>query len=214
MCVDKDELHSNSLSYLKSNLKLANDTLAVVYGIRERLEKMLRTNLSIIQHPVVDDNNESEDEEEVGNGVDDDQQQQPQSSLQKDQVFANKLAETIYGKTSGRTYTSIKDIVEEITDISLPSIYMLDKLLPNTIEHQTYNIDKSDDFKQKQIEINHAVLGRPTEKNKDIKGEELLSYLTPSFVQQQTAVQNQSSNNTDNETISINGAKLKGCFPN
>jgi hypothetical protein len=204
MCIDRTQFKSEGLSYLEDNDILANDTLNIVHGIKERLELMLKFDMNSIKHPepsIEESIDSNKDIESVSKHLD---------------VGVNVLKET-----TGRGYDRICKDMKKI-DVHLPSNYKINKQLPAKVESVSYMFSKSELTKVKEADIKEAILGEVVVKHEneilDFVSTDFVSpdFVLPDFQQQHLQSTNSNEHNVnseDNHNMNLAwGAKLHSSF--
>ena len=202
MCVDKKDLKDKRLTYLSKNVDLLNDALNIVFGLKEKIKGMLQLQEHSIQLPIPCDyiSDKEEEEEEIEGEI------IPQL---EDQDDLTKLGNSILSECSGQAYERIRKNIRTHAKKNLPSNYMLNKLLPLQIECVSFDCSKSSSQMEQEVEIEEAIVAG---KKVEIKGEQdLISFLSPSFIQLKGEDDMQSNTSIKNNVI---GASLKGSFNN
>ena len=188
MCLDRNELEKDGLSYITGNETLVHDVLNIVHGIKEKLEKTMKVDLTSVEYPipcplidgdkergVIEEDglnvmnaecNEDEDEQEEhddnqSHPVDHDHHRAREDDGCKQQDEMYEVGAQILKETSGRAYDRmIKQIQPHMLENKkLPSNHMLNKLLPMEVECTTHVFNKSEKTKHKEEAIEAHVLG-------------------------------------------------------
>ena len=183
MCIDRTEFKSQGLDYLQDNEVVANDTLNIVHGIKERLELMLKFDMNNIKHP-----EPSTDE--------------PTQDDMKETIPINlNRGVNVLKETTGRGYARICKDMKKI-NVHLPSYYKINKQLPSKVESVSYAFNKSDLTKEKEADIKEAILGEVVVKHEH----DILDFVSPDFDEY---IDNDKGEKNQNVAW---GAKLEGSF--